>query len=79
MRVDGSIGPAIRTGRDLSGRERGERRLSADLANRRTPARNVAQPFSVARKFCQMRTGTRVAREFERHALTHPYTVPILW
>jgi hypothetical protein len=33
MRVDGSIGPAIRTGRDLSGRERGERRLSADLAN----------------------------------------------
>ena len=26
---------------------------------RRTPARSVAQSFSVARKFCRMRTGTR--------------------
>jgi hypothetical protein len=54
---------------------------------RRTPARNVAQSFSVARKFGRMRTGTRIGRgerarivrEFERHALTQAYTVPILW
>jgi hypothetical protein len=54
---------------------------------RRTPARNVAQPFSVARKFCRMRTGTRIGRgerarivrKFERHALTQAYTAPILW
>jgi len=86
MRIDGSIGPAIRTGRDLSGRERGERLCLPISRTRRTPARNVAQPFSGARKFCRMRTGTRgsgerarIAREFERHALTQAYTVPILW
>jgi hypothetical protein len=33
MRVDGGIGTAIRPAGDLSGRERGERHLSADLAD----------------------------------------------
>ena len=41
----------------------------------------------VARKFRRMRIGTRgsgeasarIVREFERHALTQAYTVPILW
>jgi hypothetical protein len=40
--------------RDLSGRERGERGLSAISRTRRTLGRNaVAQSFSVAREFCR--------------------------
>jgi hypothetical protein len=35
----------------------------------RTPARNVAQPFSVARKFGRMRTGTRGSGEASARVL----------
>ena len=36
---------------------------------RRTPARNVAQSFSVARKFCLVRTGTRGSGEASARVL----------
>jgi len=55
---------------------------------RRTPARNVAPVFFGREKILPDadwhawigRGGrARIAREFERHALTQAYTVPILW
>jgi hypothetical protein len=88
MRVDGSIGPAIRTGRDLSGRERAERRLSADLANQTHAGAQCGAALFGREKILpdadwHARIGrgerARIAREFERHALTQAYTVPILW
>ena len=42
---------AIRAGRDLSGRERGERHRSADLANRTQAGAQCGPVLSVARRF----------------------------
>ena len=64
MGVDLGIGPAIRApARSLSAANGAKTGCSPISRTRRRPARNVAQSFSVARKFWRMRTGTRGSAE----------------